>query len=316
MNWIKENKFLAGFLVVMLVGMSALGYLVFDAMGRADTASENYARHSADLARLQNLPLSPSKKNLDALVLQKTEAVKVVDAFQASLAAKSFPLEPMTPEQFQDKLKATKTAIFERAAEGGTKLPAKFFLGFDAYETTPPKPEAATPLGRQLKASEWVLNQAFANHITEVDGKEPMKRQMLAEETGRKAEELPKQGGGPGRKEKQMLVTHSFEIKMQCRQDQLGGFLNAIVGPQAPQFYIPRLVQVANEKPSVPKADAAKPADAVAAVAADGKPAEGQPAQNKPSGYFLGTEHLAVTLLIEVVDFAEPASAAKAAANK
>lgn len=298
MNWIKENKFLTGFLAVMVIGIGALGYVVFDAMGRVDAAQANYTKQSTDLARLQNLPLSPSKKNLDALVAQKTEAVKVIEAFQTSLGARSFPLEPMTPEQFQDKLKATKTAIFERAAQGGTELPPKFFLGFDAYETTPPKPEAATPLGRQLKAIEWVLNQVFENRIIKVDGKDPMKRELLAEETGRKAEEPPKKGASPARKEKPLVVTHSFEMKMECRQEQLAGLLNAIVGPKAPQFYIPRVVQVTNEKTNVPKVDAAKPAD------------------GKLAGYFLGNEHLLVTLVIEVVDFAEPASAAKATATK
>ena len=298
MNWIKENKFLAGFLVVMLIGIGVLGYFVFDAMGRVETAQENYTKQAAELKRLQNLPLSPNKKNLDALVAQKSEASKVIAEFQTSLGAQSFPLVPMTPEEFQDKLKATKTAILERATEGNTKLPEKFFLGFDAYETRPPAAEAAAPLGRQLKAIEWVLNQVFANHIMELDGKDPMKRQLLAEESGRKAEEPPKKGAGPARKDKPLVVTHSFELKMVCRQQQLAGLLNAIVGPKAPQFYIPRLLQVTNEKPKVLKAEPAKDAD------------------SKPGGYVLGNETVAVTLLIEVVDFAEPVSAAKATAGK
>ena len=293
MNWIKENKFLSGFLGVLTVGIGVLGYFVLDAMGRVDTARENYTAQASDLARLQNLPLTPSKKNLDALVAQKTEAVNVIAEYQATLGAKSFPLEPMTPEQFQDQLKATKTAIFARAAEGGTKLPPKFFLGFEAYETTPPKPEAAAPLGRQLKAIEWVLNQVFENRILEIDDKEPMKRELLPEETGRKAAEPPKKGGGGAPKQKPLVVTHSFELKMKCRQQQLARLLNVIVGPKAPQFYIPRLVQVTNEKPGVSRVDPAKAAD------------------GKPGGYFLGNEHLVVTLLIEVVNFAEPAAGTK-----
>lgn len=291
MNWIKENKFLSGFLGVLTIGIGVLGYFVLDAMDRVDTARTNYTEKASDLARLQNLPLTPSKKNLDALVAQKTEAVNVIAEYQATLGAKSFPLEPMTPEQFQDQLKATKTAIFESAAAGGTKLPPKFFLGFEAYETTPPKPEAAAPLGRQLKAIEWVLNQVFENRILEIDDKEPMKRERLPEETGRKAAEPPKKGGGGA--PKPLVVTHSFELKMKCRQQQLAGLLNVIVGPKAPQFYIPRLVQVTNERPGVSRVDPAKAAD------------------GKPGGYFLGNEHLVVTLLIEVVNFAEPAAGTK-----
>lgn len=303
MNWIKENKFLAGFLGVMIIGIGVLGYLLFGAMGRAGTAQESYIVQANELTRLQNLPFSATRKNLDALIAQRTEASKAIEEFQTTLGAQSFPLVPMSPEEFQDKLKATKTAVSARAAEGSTKLPEKFFLGFDAYETRPPAAEAAAPLGRQLKAIEWVLNQAFANHIVEIDGKEPMKRQALAEESGRKAEEPPKRGGMPAPKQKPLVITHSFELKMLCRQQQLAGLLNAIVGPNAPQFYIPRVVQITNDKPKVPKAGPLL------------RDAEGKPVDNKPGGYVLGNESLNVTLVIDVVDFTPPASAAKATAG-
>ena len=138
-----------------------------------------------------------------------------------------------------------------------------------------------------------MLNQVFENRILEIDDKEPMKRELLPEETGRKAAEPPKKGGGGAPKQKPLVVTHSFELKMKCRQQQLAGLLNVIVGPKAPQFYIPRLVQVTNEKPGVSRVDPAKAAD------------------GKPGGYFLGNEHLVVTLLIEVVNFAEPAAGTK-----
>ena len=44
----------------------------------------------------------------------------------------------------------------------GVKLPDKFFLGFSKYETTPPTPEAAGPLGRQLNAIKWIVDQYIA----------------------------------------------------------------------------------------------------------------------------------------------------------
>jgi len=204
MNWIKENKFLTGFFAVMLIGLGGLGYLLFAAMGRADDASTRYTALASELDRLQNLPLSPNQKNLDALVAQKKDAVGVIAAFQSSLAAKSFPLTPMTPEEFQDKLKATKTAVLEHAAQGGTHLPDKFFLGADTYETRPPTPEAAAPLGRELKAIEWVLSQLFDNHVAEL---KPMKRDPLPEESGKKAE----------KKGKALVSTHSFELSIVCR---------------------------------------------------------------------------------------------------
>ena len=306
MNWIKENKFLSGVFAVLLLGVGTLGYLLFTALGSFDEATATYTQQAGELSRLQNLPLSPNRKNLDALIAQKKEAVAVVAAFQASLAADSFPLEPMTPEQFQDKLKATKTAVLERAAQGGTELlpaPAKFYLlGADTYEGRPPAPEAAAPLGRELKAIEWVLNQLFDNRVTKL---EPIKREPLAEETGRKS--------GGERKGKPLVSTHSFEIKMQCRQNAFASVLNVIAGPKAPQFFITRVVQVKNQKPSVPKAVAFTPPPPSPPLPAGTPPTTTPPATPPPpkpiAAYIVGDEQLEVTLVIDIVDFAEPAAA-------
>lgn len=296
MNWIKENKFLTGFFAVMLVSLGVLGYLLFAAMGKHDEATANYTKQASELTRLQSLPVSPSQKNLDALVAQKKAAVEVVASFQASLAAKSIPAGPLTPEQFQDKLKATKTAIFEAAAQAGTVLPPKFFLGFDSYATQTPQGAAATPLGRQLKAIEWVLTQLFVNHVAELgaEGKDPIKRDLLPEESGKVDEEpAKKKGGPPGElKTKPLVSFHPFEIKMVCTQKALGEVLNALVGPKAPQFFIPRVITVKNEKTSLPKADA--------------NPVPVPDQEKKSTGYVLGDEKLQVTLVIDMVDFAGP----------
>ena len=317
MNWIKENKFLAGFLTFLVIGIGTLCSLLFTAMGSFDEATAAYTQKANDLTRLQNLPLTPNKKNLAAFIAQQKEASEAVSAFQAALAAKSIPLVPMTPTDFQDKLKATKTAILERAAQGGTEVPAKFFLlGADTYEGRPPLAEAAAPLGRELKAIEWVLNQLFDKHVTSL---EHLKRDPLPEETGRKS--------GGERKVKPLVSSHAFEIKMQCRQNSLASVLNVIAGPQAPQFFIPRVVQVKNLKPSLPKTMAftppppalpppALPGSALSAPAVPGphdppRAPDPSPTQaNKPIEYIVGDEQLDVTLVIEIVDFAEPAAAA------
>ena len=152
MNWIKENKFLTGFFAAMLFGAGVFGYLLFSAMGSFDEATARYTGLATELNRLQNLPVSPSQKNLAVLTAQKKEAVEVIAAFQSSLAAKSFPTEAMTPEQFQDKLKATKTAVVEKA-QGNPKLPDKFFLAKRAlvigpvYISTVPSPAPTRDTG-------------------------------------------------------------------------------------------------------------------------------------------------------------------------
>src|SRR5258708_4633903 len=141
MNWIKENKFLFGFLVVMIIGVGVGGWFLFGAMGRNDEAMENYQRRVGELNRLQRLPIFPNKKNLDKIVGQQTEVNTEVSALASSLAAQQIPVEDITPEQFQDKLKAAVTAVKNKADQSSPAVgypKPKFFLGFDPYETAPP----------------------------------------------------------------------------------------------------------------------------------------------------------------------------------
>lgn len=302
MNWIKENKFLTGFFAAMLVGVGVLGYFLFRAMGGFDEATTRYTALAGEFNRLQNLPVSPSDKNLKALAAQKEEAVKVIAAFQSSLAAKTFPPEPMSPEQFQDKLKATKNAVVEKA-QGAPKLPDKFFLGFDPYETRPPdNKEVATLLGHQLKAIEWLFGQLIESHVTEVKS---IKREPLPEESGKA------RGTEKGDKKGKALVnTHPVEITMQCRQNALAPFLNALVSPKAPQFYIVRTIYVKNQTdkgpPKVVNAAPPPPAPVTTGTpAAAGTPPPAAPAQ-AASTYIVGEEQIEVAMQIDIVDFTEP----------
>ena len=305
MNWIKENKFLTGFFAAMLFGAGVFGYLLFSAMGSFDEATARYTGLATELSRLQNLPVSPSQKNLAVLTAQKKEAVEVIAAFQNSLAAKSFPTEAMTPEQFQDKLKATKTAVVEKA-QGNPKLPDKFFLGFDPYETRPPdNKEVATLLGHQLKSIEWLIGQLIDSHVTEI---KHVKRDPLPEESGkgRGAEKGDKKG-------KSLVSSHTVEIATQCRPAALAAFLNAIVSPKTPQFYIVRGISLKNQNDKGPPktANAAPPPPPPPSLTPAGAPQPpGAPAQPQPqvaSTYIVGEEQIDVVMQIDIVDFAEPA---------
>ena len=302
MNWIKENKFLTGFFAVMLVGLGGLGYFLFSAMGSFDEATNRYNTLATELSRLQNLPVSPSQKNLAALGEQKDEAVKTIAAFQSSLAAKTFPYEPMEPAQFQDKLKATKTAVVEKAS-GSPKLPDKFFLGFDPYETRPPdNKEVAALLGHELKAIEWLFMQLIESKVTEVKS---IKRDSLPEEGGKG------RGGDKADKKGRALVnSHTVDLVLQCQQKALGVFLNTLVSPKAPQFYIVRTLSLKNQTEKGPPkvANNAPPPPPSPSPAPNGvaAPSPAPQAPQSVSTYIVGEEQLEVTLQIEIVDFAEP----------
>jgi hypothetical protein len=311
MNWVKANKFLAGFFAIMVVGIGTLGYLLFSAMGHQDTATEEYSSQAAELNRLQNLPLYPNDKNLKVLIAQKKDAVEAIAAFQSNLAARQFPIEPMTPEGFQDKLKATKSAVLEKAAQANVKLveaPEKFFLGFEGYESRPPDKDAAPALGRELKAIEWIMEQLIANQAI-LTKSPPVKRDELPEEKGKKA--------AADKKNRPLVSKFPVQINVKCRQMNLANILNSLTGPKAPQFYILRMIRVKNEK------DKGPPRVTEGAIAAAGvvppppvpagvqPPAAGVPAAVPAAAatYIVGEELVEAELTIEIVEFAEPAAA-------
>ena len=299
MNWVKENKFLTGFLIVMLIGIGALGFEVFSASSASEEATNQYTQKAAEYSRLRHLVPFPNKQNLDAYEAQKQEAAKVIDAFQTDLAKKEFPLEPLTPERFQDQLKASVTAVKKKAEEANVKLPEKgFFLGFERYENNLPPPEAATPLGRQLKAIEWVINQYIANSVVEIHS---LSRTELPEERGggdKKAAPGNNQpaggpGGGSGAKRSgrgDLVKYFPFRVDTICKQPKLANLLNAVTATDAPQFYVLRWIRIVNQKEKGPSRliDPSKP-----------KEAQGP-------DYIVGEEMIEAVAEYDIVDFVRP----------
>jgi hypothetical protein len=319
MNWIKENKFLFGFLVVLALGVGAGGYFVFDARGRYDEAVGNYQKRVGELNRLQRLPIFPNQKNLEKIVAQQTDVNTEVSALASSLMAQQIPLEDVTPEQFQDRLKAAVTAVKNKAAQSSpvVALPQKFFLGFDRYETAPPAKAGAAPLARELKAIEWLCDQLIDAKVAEI---RTLNRDPIPGEndTGKSADKKPAPPaakpvpGKPGEKvgPKYDVDKHRIELSFLADQARFRKFLDVVVNDKA-QFFIPRLVTVKNEKPTAPPrggatADAGAPAPPPP-IAGATPPATGAAAAVPAAAatYIVGEEKVEVSLVLEMVDFHE-----------
>ncbi|MDR3402756.1 MAG: Amuc_1100 family pilus-like protein [Chthoniobacter sp.] len=308
MNWVKENKFLTGFIAVMLIGVGTLGFEVFSASSAYDDASDNYAKASAEYSRLRHLVPYPNRENLTAYDEQKQEAASVINAFEADLATKEFPSEPLSPTEFQDKLKASVTAVRAKAGENNIKLPEKFYLSFDKYETSPPSNEAAAPLGRELKGIEWVVNQFLARPSNQVQAVVSLLRADLPEERERGGKSGKGGGGGPGAggpggagkggqggggggsSRRDLVKYHPFDIVVSCKPAALREVLKTITGPQAPQFYVLRQIRIRNEKEKGP------PRAGEANASGDKQTVQ----------YIVGEEWIEVSARFEVVDFAKP----------
>jgi hypothetical protein len=338
MNWIKANKFLSGFLAVMLIGVGVLTFLLLSARGRYQEVSEQYETQSTELNRLLSLAPYPDAQNLKLVDAQKKEHLDAMLQLQKNLAAAEIPVEPLTPQQFQDQLRDSVSRMVSKAGTR-TRLPEKFYMGFDRYQAEPPRPEAAPILGRDLKAMELVVDHLLENRIIALNR---IEREAIPEESG--AASLEREGGTGGgstgrgaRSEKApapaLVKKHTFEIAFVSDQMNFLSVLNRIVS-SGTQFFIPRLLQVKNEKEQGPAregsgaagaapqafGDAAAPI-AAAATGAPGDVASGAGARPAAAAeparkYIVGEEALEVTLRLEIVDFAEPAALAAASPTK
>jgi hypothetical protein len=334
MNWIKENKFLTGVLAVAIIGGGVLGYLLFAAMGKYDEASSAFEAQSSELHRLQALPIFPDEKNRQTLQKQQEEYGDRIKALQRSMEAMQLPVEPLTPAEFQDRLKAAVTAYAEKAGGVHLKLPEKFFLGYERYQSVPPRPEAAPLLGRELKAIDWVLGRLAEDGVLELAAVKP---EELAEEKGEKEDKSearrpgapafggPGPGGPGGRRERSTrspIRKSPFTLAFVCEENTVRAVLNDIVTSKS-QLYLVRAVELkstdekppARENPNAngnaappepaPVAQPANPGNP-AAPAAPAAPDNSTIKAGEVTKFIVGEEKVQVTLLIEIVTFVPP----------
>ena len=307
----KQNPFLIGFGATLLVGVGALSFLIFQSSSELSALNEDYAQHEAELQRLQGLPLYPEEANLAKLREQKQAVVESASAFQAQLLPMSFPLESIAPEQFQDKLRVTVNEITEKAKANGVKLPEKFYLGFDQYQSLPPKPEAASALDRQLKAVALAVGALLEN---KVDAIAAINRTPLPEEgddakatsakTATKPAANAPAASASGKTAPALFSKYPFEIQFTAEQNRFRRAINQIAKNQE-QFFVLRPLKLINERSKpLTKAEA----DSAAASAAGGAGAVGAEPKAASLRYLVGTEKLNVQLRVEMVVFSSVAA--------
>jgi hypothetical protein len=318
MDWIKENKFLSGWLAVTLLGALALGFLLFQAKGKHAEAQEAYETKAAELATLQGKKPYPDEDNLKKMgELQKAHQAGI-DELHKQLVAMEIPLTPMTPEKFQDELRESVRRVTAKAAERGVKIGGEgktFYMGFDKYQSERPKEEAAAPLGRMLKAMELAIMNLIEAGPTDITD---LKREILPEEGSEKDAKTPAtpaKGKEKAADKPDLVARRHFDVSFVAVERNFRSFVNGLVASKQ-QFFIPKSVIVKNEKEQgPPKAVAAAPApfvpppvDPNAPADPNAPPAAAPAAPTAPVEnikFIVGDEKLQVAMRIDVVDFAD-----------
>jgi hypothetical protein len=255
MSFVQENKFLSGLIAVTVLGAGALGYLTWDAMAKYDAASDELQKTTEEKKRLESLPVYPNQKNLEKLNQDREEHVNRIQDLQKKLSTMAIAEESISPQGFQDRLRAAVTAYTKKAAEAGMKIPDtganKFYMGFDVYQTKTPDDIVAPKLLRQLKAIEFVMNLLPEHRVEQLDG---ITRNPLPEEAGRRATATPPPKGGAPKKGEPatpLVNRNSFEFSFHCEPGPLQNILNSIATAKN-QFYIIRNIRVENTRQTPP----------------------------------------------------------------
>jgi hypothetical protein len=324
MNWIKENKFVAGFGAVMIVALGVLAFLFISANGKYTEVSDTYTSQSAELNRLQNLKPYPDDENLQRAAKQKDEYVGKITALQDQVAAMQFSLQPMSPGSFQSSLKDAVNEVTTKASANGVTLPAGFYLGFQDYQSAPPRNEAAAALGQQLQAIKLVVDALLAARVAEISAisRDPLPEEAKAppatEATGR-----PMPPGGPNaaaNNESKLLKKEGFQIGFVSEQSKFHRALNAI-STATEQFLVVKNIRLHNEQlkgpsrtqpnsnsagGSTPPPQATNTGDQMnlSGTAQPGTAGSVEPDWLKP---IVGREKVNVTLDVDIIDFAKPA---------
>jgi hypothetical protein len=274
-----SNNILVGLGAVVLLGCGGLGYLISQASGEYSTLRSEYQTEVGKYNRLRGLSLYPDQANLKKLEEQEAVAERAAETLRKKLEPMSIPLEEITPEQFMDKLRASVSLLTQKAADARVKLPDKFYLGFDKYQSQPPTKTAAAPLWRQLKALELVVSTLIDSKVESLNS---IQRTSLPEEDGKPASAS-------------LVSKFPFEIEFTGDQGQFRKVLGDVVKNNK-QFFITRSLSVKNpvDKPT-PKASF----DHGESPATEEGESSGK--KEAPLKYIVGTEKLTVSLRLEMV---------------
>lgn len=298
MNWFKENPFLAGIVAVCIIGSGALGYLILESVSAYTASSEAYASSITKLHTLQNKVPFPSESNLKAIQSGLESYSSQVSALRSQLAKMEVPLdERFTPQQFQDGLRTAVNDIRLKAEANGVKLPVNFYFGFDQYQTQVPSEHAAPFLDRQFRVIQSLVVRLVDYKVASIDGiiRTPLPQESAAPAATPKKPESAEP----------VLSRFPFEISFTAEQPKFRVAFNSLLGSD--QFLIVRSLTIQNSTPQAPTKKGAEPPVPNALAPAAGPPANDQTTLQ----VIFGRELLKVSLRLEMLDFAEPATAKK-----
>jgi hypothetical protein len=306
MKWLRENRILGSFLIVLGLSTIAATWFFFSAKNDWDNASGCLNLTAAELNRLERLAPYPSGENLRKMKAQADDYGTALARLKDELKPCVLPVVPMAPNEFQSRLRLAMTAVAEKARTKKVKLPDRFYLGFDEFVSALPNEVAAPLLGQELAQIEWFLDTLFD---ARVDALTSFRRTPLPEERASEGPPLAppasRKPTDPAQVAPRFLERNVVEATFVSTPATARKVLNQIAG-STQQFFVIRLWHVRNEKDKGPPRELASDAAGVATGASSSSPVSASEAKPSPAAalnFIVGNERIETSTRIEIVRF-------------
>ncbi len=302
MNWFRQNKFLGSFLVAFALGTLLAGAFLLHEKSAADEEQTRLESTLNELNRLRSSKPYPNAANLQKTKAQAATYRASLGGLENELKARTLPLVPLQPNEFQTQLRDAVIAVTEAAAANKIKLPSNFYLGFDEYATSLPNSTAAPLLGQELHAIAMLAGWIVDAHV---DALTSFTRTPLPEEKpAASLAPAQKRGARPAKATAaaaahSLLAARAIDITFSASPAAARKVLNQVATAKE-QLFIIRVLNVKNQVDKGPPRGAALAAEAAPPAAAT--PGRGGAAPPPPSIHFIvGGEHLDVKARIEII---------------
>ena len=253
----KGNRWLAGFAVFALLLIGGTGFFFFKGFGEYRSAYHGWDDLASKIKKLERETPYPSRTNQQEIETQLGDYEGKVKSLYESLAKFQKPLdETMLDRDFPQKLKTRVEGFQQLAGEKGLTVEAKdeakdgFYLGFNAYSSSLPKPSLVPLLNYQLDATNHLLKQLVESGASRLTR---LSREALPGEDASSGEPVASSGESEEASDGGSVV-QKFPIKIDfvCRHQAFQNFVNRIANDEE-YFFILRALRVENSAPDGPK---------------------------------------------------------------
>lgn len=248
-------------LAIVLFVLAALigGGLWFWTGGTLETSLEEKRQLEMQIQSVSKKGIFPNRANLEKIQKSTEEIYTLLKPVEESVQKTSdvFDLirgskdkegnrSGLSANDWKRMLGEKRDELIELASANNVALPEVFYLGFERYRALTPAEDATYDLGVQLLAMSKILEMAFDSGVIELQ--EINRVYVEDKQVGLATEGLSAEiAKGP----KDWYTIYPFEIKYIGTADSVTRLTNKIA--KAPYYFILRLVDVENEKTSVPR---------------------------------------------------------------